>query len=146
MRKSQFSSWVGKISWRRKWQPTPVFLPGKFHGWRSLASYSTWGCRIKLTLSPLLFSCYSVDKRKKVKSLSCVRFFATPWTVAYEAPPSMKFSRQEYWSVLPFPSPGDLPKPGIKLGLPALQADTLPFEPSVQFSSVQFSHSVVSDS
>ena len=41
-----------------------------------------------------------------------------PWTVAYEASPSMEFSRQEYWSVLPFPSPGDLPNPGIEMGLP----------------------------
>ena len=45
----------------------------------------------------------------KVKSLSRVQLFATPWTVAYQAPPSMGFSRQEYWSGLPFPSPGDLP-------------------------------------
>ena len=54
---------------------------------------------------------------KWVKSLICVRFFATPWTVVYQAPPSMGFSRQEYWSGLPFPSPGDLPNPGIDLGL-----------------------------
>ena len=44
-------------------------------------------------------------ERKKVKSLSHVQLFATPWTVAYQAPPSMQFSRQEYWSGLPFPSP-----------------------------------------
>ena len=56
----------------------------------------------------------------KVKSLSRVRLFATPWTVAYQAPPSMGFSRQEYWSGLPFPSPGDLPDPGIEPGSPAL--------------------------
>ena len=54
----------------------------------------------------------------KVKSLSRVRLFATPWTVAYQAPPSMGFSRQEYWSRLPFPSPGDLPDPGIEPGSP----------------------------
>ena len=60
---------------------------------------------------------------KKVKSLSRVQFFATPWTVAYQAPQSMEFSRQEYWSGLPFPSPGYLPDPGIKLGSPALQSD-----------------------
>ena len=58
-------------------------------------------------------------------SLSCVRLFATPWTVAHQFPPSMGFSRQEYWSGLPFPSPGDLPDPGIKTGCPALQADSL---------------------
>ena len=53
---------------------------------------------------------------------------ATPWTVALHAPLSMGFSRQEYWSGLPFPSPGDLPKPGIEPGSPALQADPLPTE------------------
>ena len=65
----------------------------------------------------------------KVKSLSRVRLFVTPWTVAYQAPPSMGFSRQEYWSGLPFPSPGDLPNPGIKPGSPAFQADALTSEP-----------------
>ena len=53
----------------------------------------------------------------------------TPWTVAYQAPPSMGFSRQEYWSGLPFPSPGDLPDPGIKPGSPTLEADALTSEP-----------------
>ena len=61
----------------------------------------------------------------KVKSLSRIRLFATPWTVAYQAPLSMEFSRQEYWSGLPYPSPGDLPDPGEPMS-PALQADTLP--------------------
>ena len=61
----------------------------------------------------------------KVKSLSRVRLFVTPWTVAHQAPPSVGVSRQEYWSGLPFPSPGDLPDPGIKPGSPSLQADTL---------------------
>ena len=65
----------------------------------------------------------------KVKSLSRVRLFATPWTVAYKAPLSMEFSRQEYWSGSPFPSPGDLPKPGIDPGSPVLEADALPSEP-----------------
>ena len=55
-------------------------------------------------------------KRKKVKSLSRVPLFATLWTVALQAPPSMGFSRQEFWSELPFSSPGDLPDSGIKLG------------------------------
>ena len=66
---------------------------------------------------------------RKVKSLSCVRLFATPWTVAYQAPPSRGFSRQEYWSGLPFPSPGDLPDPGIEPRSPALEADALTSEP-----------------
>ena len=65
----------------------------------------------------------------KVKLLSRVGLFATTWTVAYEAFPSMGFSRQEYWSGLPFPSPGDLPDPGIEPGSPALEADALTFEP-----------------
>ena len=60
----------------------------------------------------------------KVKSLSHVRLFATPWTVAHQAPPSMEFSRQEYSSGLPFPSPGDLPNAGIEPGSPAWQADS----------------------
>ena len=53
-----------------------------------------------------------------VKLLSRVRLFATPWTIAYQAPPSMGFSRQEDWSGLPFLSPGDLPNPGIESGSP----------------------------
>ena len=65
----------------------------------------------------------------KVKSLSHVQLFATPWTVAYQAPPSMEFSRQEYWSGLPFPSPGDLPDPGIEPRSPTFQADALTSEP-----------------
>ena len=62
-------------------------------------------------------------KKVKVKSLSRVRLFVTPRTVAYQAPLSMEFSRQEYCNGLPFPSPGDLPSPGIKPGSPALQAE-----------------------
>ena len=64
-----------------------------------------------------------------VKSLSRVRLFATPWTVAHQAPPPMGFSRQEYWRGLPFPSPGDLPNPGIESRSPALRADALTSEP-----------------
>ena len=62
----------------------------------------------------------------KVKSLSRVQLFVTLWTVAYQASPPMGFSRQEYWSGLPFASPGDLSDPGIEPGSPALQADALP--------------------
>ena len=67
----------------------------------------------------------SCDLRKlslvsEVKSLSRVRLFATPWTVAHQAPPSMGFSRQEYWSGVPFPFPEDLPDPRIEPGSPAL--------------------------
>ena len=69
----------------------------------------------------------------KVKSLSRVQLFVTPWTVAYQASPSMRFSRQEYWSGLIFSSPGDFPDPGIKPRSPTLQADTLPSEPPGKF-------------
>ena len=59
-------------------------------------------------------------------SLSHVQLFVTPWTVARQAPLSMESSRQEYWSGLPFPSPGDLPDPGIEPVSRALQVDALP--------------------
>jgi len=65
----------------------------------------------------------------QVKLLSYMRLFVIPRTVAYQAPPSMEFSRQEYWSELPFPSRGDLPNPEIEPTSPALQAETLPPEP-----------------
>ena len=58
------------------------------------------------------------DTAIKVKSLSRVGLFVTPWTVAYQVPPSMGFSRQEYWSGVPFPSPGDVPDPGIEPRFP----------------------------
>ena len=70
-----------------------------------------------------------VNVKVKVKLLSPVQLFATPWTVADQASPSMGFSRQEYWSGLPFPSPGDLPDPGIEPGSPTLEADALTSEP-----------------
>ena len=57
--------------------------------------------------------------------LSSVRLFATLWTVVHQAPLSMGFSKQEYWSRLPFPALGDLPNPGIKPASPALQVDPL---------------------
>ena len=63
------------------------------------------------------------------RMLSRVRLFETPGTVAYQAPPSMEFSRQEYWSGLPFSSPGDLPNPGIEPRSPAFQVDALTSKP-----------------
>ena len=74
---------------------------------------------------------YTDAYKVKVKSLSHVPLFVTPWTVAYQATLSMEFSRQEYWSGLPFLSPGDLPNPGIEPSSPALQADVLPPEPQM---------------
>ena len=72
---------------------------------------------------------YLNEVKEKVKSLSRVWLFATPWAVAYQAPPSMGFPRQECWSELPFPPPGDLPNPGIEPWSPILQADALLSEP-----------------
>ena len=86
-------------------------------------------------MNPIILHITNIQRRKyeslsmKVKSLSHVRLFATPWTVAYQASPSLGFSREEYWSGLPFPSPGDLPDPGIEPGPPALEADALTSEP-----------------
>ena len=85
--------------------------------------------RILFSVKPPHESAIGIHMKVKVKSLSCFRLFATPWTVAYQAPPSVGFSRQEYWSGLPFPSPGDLPNTGIEPGSPALRADALPSEP-----------------
>ena len=70
---------------------------------------------LSLFYKGMLIQCH---ERKKRKSLSHVWLFVTPRTVAYQAPPSMEFSRQEYWSALSFPSPGDLPDLGINLGFP----------------------------
>ena len=78
----------------------------------------------KVLMSSLIFNVCTY-----VKVVSCVQVFATPWTVAHQATLSMGFSRQEYWSGLPFPSPGDLPKPGIEPMSPTLQANSLPSEP-----------------
>ena len=73
--------------------------------------------------------CICIRKRKVEISRTVVSYSAIPWTVACQAPLSMKFSRQEYWRGLPFPSSGDLPYPGIKPWSPPLQADSLPSEP-----------------
>ena len=70
-----------------------------------------------------MYGSHNWDMKVKVRSLSCVRLFVTPWTVAYQAPLPMGFSKQEYWSGLPFPSPRDLPDPGIEPRSSALQAE-----------------------
>ena len=75
------------------------------------------------------FLSHALKVKVKVKSLIRVRLFATLWTVGHQAPPSMGFPRQEYWSGLPFPSPGDLPDPGIEPRSPSFQADALTSEP-----------------
>ena len=111
----------------------PAELPGSpkpaqlilTHGILWHPSHNDW----KLRWPSALFSYNVLWVSGWVKSLSRVRLFVTPWTVAYQALPSMGFSRQEYWSGLPFPSPGDLPDPGIEPRSPAFQADALTSEP-----------------
>ena len=78
----------------------------------------------------------------KVKSLSRVQLFVTPWTVAYQAPQSMGFSKQECWNGLPFPSPD----PGSEPDSPALQADALLSEPPGKPKSAEHSHNAKSES
>ena len=78
---------------------------------------------------PCFITNLAAVEQSEMKSLNRIRLFATPWTVAHWAPPTMEFPRQEYWSGLSFPSPGDLPDPGIEPGSPAFQADALPSKP-----------------
>ena len=86
-----------------------------------------WKLLVKNCASVTYFYEYVLNKSNKSRSF--VSDSVTPWTVAYQAPLSMAFSRQECWSGLPFPSPGDLPNPGIEPRSPTLQADALPSEP-----------------
>ena len=81
----------------------------------------------------------------EVKLLSRVWLFTIPWTIAYQAPPSMEFSRQEYCSGLPFPSPGDLPDSRIKPKSPTLQADNLPSKPQIGYPWKKPLHSRTSE-
>ena len=81
----------------------------------------------KICLSPSL--CAFLFLNSFAQLLSRVQLFATPWTVAYPAPLSMGFPKQEYWSGLPCPSPGDLPDPRIEPTFPVLQMDSFPAEP-----------------
>ena len=103
--------------------PSPEDLPDPG---TELASPSLAEFGLFATESPGALRFYKV--KVKVKSVMS-NSLETPWTVAYQAPLSAGFSRQEYWSGLPFPSPGALTNPGIKPGSPALQADALPSEP-----------------
>ena len=118
-----------------RWQERKVIMKGvvisvKFYraqkGWVIMAMWLADRKR-SLTFDSVLW--INQWSESEVKSLSRVWLFAIPWTVVYQASLSMGFSRQEYWSGLPFPSPGDLPVPGIEPRSPALQADALPSEP-----------------
>ena len=95
-----------------------------FNSHRKLQSCSE---KSNLTLN-FIPSSFQITRIMCAYSLSCAQLFVTPWTVACQAPLSMGFSRQEYWSELPWPPPGDLPNPGIEPRSPALQVDSLPVE------------------
>ena len=100
---------------REQGQRTPI--PGPYYAACSARVEEEEESIALVSLAPSSFLAFSKERKKKVKSLSHVQLSSTPWTVAYWVPRSMGFSRQEYWSGLPFPSPGDLPNQGSNLGL-----------------------------
>ena len=142
----RFNPWVRKILWRRKWQPTPVFLPREFHGQRSLVGYSPWGRKESditelkhflpsitvLIRDPAAYDlegphpsfvmlhpqhpALCLEYNKAYISQLCLTL-GTPWTADHQAPRSMGFPRQEYWSGLSFSSSGDHPDPGMTPGV-----------------------------
>ena len=113
--------------------PKPVHWDNP-EGWAGEGVGGGFGTGWGVTCTPVADSCQCMVS--EMKSLSRVRLFATQWTVAHQAPLSMGFSRQEYWIGLPFPSPGDLPNPGIEPRSPALQADALSSEPPGKATNV----------
>ena len=145
------------MPWRRESLPTPLFWPREFHGLHSLWGRKESDMTEQLSLSKKITSrtmlfkncncsmyCYTIisesvsvqwEKRRKyvhvcvLSRFSPVRLFATSGTVTCQAPLSIGFSRQKYWSGLPCPPPGNLPNPGIEpvsRTSPAFQADSLP--------------------
>ena len=107
------------LSWVDSSRPVTVAQQAHYL-WDSPGKNTGVGCLF-------LLQCMKVQSESKVAQL-CLTI-CDPWTVAQQAPLSMRFSRQEYWSGLPFPSPGNLPNPGIEPRSPTLQADTLTSEP-----------------
>ena len=114
-RRPRFNPWVRKISWRREWLPTPVFLPGEFHGERRLVRCNPWDNKELDTTEQQILShfhkcvyilfLYVCVCLGVCYLLRHVWLFVTQWTIAFQAPLSMRFSRQEYWSGFPFHSP-----------------------------------------
>ena len=125
-----FHAWVRKIHWRRERPPTPVFWPGEFNGlyssWRRKELDMTERLSLHFTLTVFTVAITNNDdlyvkiyRKRHIPFSRCCVFshvllFAAPWILARQAPLSMDFSRQEYWSLLPFPFPGDLPSPRIE--------------------------------
>ena len=110
--------------WPHGLQPTRLLCPWHFPG-----KDTGVGCHFLFQITIVKDVYQFLQSIVKLKSLSCAWLFSTTWTVTHQAPLSMEFSRQEYWSGLPFPSPGDLPNPGIESGSSTLQVDALPSEP-----------------
>ena len=128
-RRHSFYPWVRKTPWRRKWQPTPVFLPGEFHGQRSPGGYSPWGRK----------ESDRTERTDMVLSHSVLSYSETPWIVACQAPLSMEISSQEHSSGLLFSSPGDHPDPGVKPVSPACPASVGRFLPLSQLGRLRVS-------
>ena len=144
-RRHRFDPWVRKTPWRRKWQHTSVFLPGKSHGQRSLAGYHPWGCKksdktqppnnnikkLKIKRRKMLILKFTKETWRS-KHRSCIFpniSICDPMDCSQPGSSITGFSKQEYQNGLPVLSPGDLPKPGIEPSSPTLQADSLPSEP-----------------
>ena len=123
MQEMHVQSWVGKIPWRRKWQPSPESLPGKSHGQRGLAGYSSWGHRVRHNWTHTHINVFNMVSQA-LRSATVLGSVAKSCSALYDprdwsSPGSfvLEISQQEYWSGSPFPSPGDLLDPGIKLSL-----------------------------
>ena len=116
--------WVCQSLWLCGSKHTGKF----FKKWEYETTLPAWEICMQIKKQQLELDMEQQERKKKL--LSHVQLFVTLWTVAYQAPLSMGFSRQRYWSGLPFPPPGDLPDSGIEHKSPTLQADTLPSEPS----------------
>ena len=142
-KRCRFNPQVGKIPWRRKWQPTPVFLwripwteePG---GLQSIGSH-----RVGHNWSDLA--------RTHICTYVCAQWFShvwlrvTPWTAACQTPLSMESSRQECWSRLPFPPPGELPDPGTESVSPASAASFFTTEPPAKSKLLSYHFNIFHD-
>ena len=123
------------IHWRRKWQPAPVFLPRESRGRGSLVGCRVWD-RTELDTTEVTWHSITYPHSGGGLVTKSCPTLATPWTVACWAPLTLGLPRQQYWSGLPFPSPENLPNPGIKPTSPVLQVDSLPPEPPGKPSSL----------
>ena len=114
-----------------------MLLPLETSSSKEVGSKHQFLFRVQWRTLPSWTPVSSLPEKGESYSFSRVWLLSTPWIVAHQAPLSMGYSRQEYWSGLPFPSPGDLPYPGIKLGSPALQADSLLSEPPTRHEELR---------